>query len=51
MRILDELERFQEAALNNKVLRYQILRTRSEEEPVRRLYAIVRRFMRGERES
>ena len=34
MTILDELERFQEAALKNKSLRERILRTRTEEEPV-----------------
>lgn len=34
MTILDELERFQEAALKNKNLRERILRTRTEEEPV-----------------
>ena len=34
MKILDELERFQETALKNKALRDQILRTKSYEEPV-----------------
>ena len=34
MNVLDELERFQEAALKNESLRKQILATRNEEEPV-----------------
>ena len=34
MKVLDELERFQEAALKNKALREQILATESEEEPL-----------------
>ena len=34
MRILDELDRFQEAALKNQALCDQILKTRLDEEPV-----------------
>ena len=34
MKILDELERFQQAALRDKALRDQILKTRSDEEPL-----------------
>lgn len=34
MKILDELERFQEAALKDALLRDRILKTKSEEEPV-----------------
>ena len=34
MKVLDELERIQEAALNNKELRDEILKTRFDEEPV-----------------
>ena len=34
MKVLDELERFQEAALKNKSLRDQILKTKREEEPL-----------------
>lgn len=34
MKVLDELERFQEAALKNKALREQILATENEKEPL-----------------
>ena len=34
MKVLDELERIQKAALNNKELRDEILKTRFDEEPV-----------------
>lgn len=34
MKVLDELERFQEAGLKNKALRDQILQTRGEDDPL-----------------
>ena len=34
MKVLDELDRFQEAGLKNKALRDQILKTRDDEEPL-----------------
>ena len=43
MTILDELERFQEAALKNKNLRERILRTRTEEEPVTAFCRLARK--------
>lgn len=42
MKVLDELERFQETALKDKVLRDQIIFTKTEEEPLSALCRLAR---------